>query len=333
MKKINSTHMAKLLNVSQASVSRAFDLKSSMTNRRRTQILKRCIAEGYRVADAKLMLKTENPIRIAFLVNELHNPFFSSLINDFSEAIGEYDQYLLEIHVVADHSEYYLRGLLKNLQRTGVQSLISASHMKDSFLPDVAHDLNIPLIAINRSVIHSNASSVAADNYKNAYKVSEYLWGKGHRNIMFLADNRDVRTVQDRLQGCTNYMQSQQGGHLFTLSTDLSYDGAYNIIKNRGHLIKDKGITALIGGNDIMAIGAIDALRAEHSFHIPDDLNIFGFDDIPMASWQPYQLSTVRQRTRLMSRETIEILDMILNQKEAGLERKSQGTFILRHTA
>lgn len=333
MKKINSTYMAELLNVSQASISRAFDLKSSMTNRRRTQILKRCMAEGYRTEDAQAMLKTENPIRIAFLVNELHNPFFSSLINDFSETIGEYKQYLMEVHVVANHSEQHLRGILKNLHRTGVQSIISASHLGDSVLPQIAEELKIPLIAINRNIIHGSASCVASDNYKNAYKVTEYLHEKGHKNILFLSDSKGVCTIHDRLNGYTDYVTEKIQGTPFTLKADLSYQGAYDTIKENYDMIKNNGITALIGGNDIMAIGAIDSLRAEHGLSVPEQMNVFGFDDIPMANWHPYQLSTVRQRTRLMSREALEILDLILQQNETGLERKSQGAFIIRRTA
>lgn len=333
MNPVNSTHIAHLLNVSQASVSRAFDGGSSMTQRKRTQILKRCIAEGYRVSDAQTLLRTENPIRIAFLINELHNPFFSSLINDFAETVAQQNQYSLEFHVVTDQSESHLRTLLKNLKRTGVQSLISASHMSDSALPQIADEYDFPLIAINRSVIHSATSSVAADNYKNAYKVAEYLYDKGHANILFIADNKNVPTIAERLHGVLDFADATSGVAVSVLRVDLSYDGAYQGVKANPNMIQGQGITAIIGGNDIMAIGAIDALRGDYNINVPADMNVFGFDDIPMAGWQAYQLSTVRQRTRLMSQEALEVLNMVLEHNESGLERKSQGAFILRNTA
>ena len=333
MKKVNSTHMATLLGISQASISRAFDPKTSMTNQMRTKILKRCLQEGYRVGDAENLLKTENLIRVAFLVDELHNPFFSSLLNDFSEVMAEYEQYLLEIHIVSDHSESHLQNLVRNLKRTGVQSIISVAHVVDTPLPKIAQEKGIPLIAINRTIMDANSSSVASDNYRNGYNVAQYLYEKGHRQFLFVCPNRSVPTVDDRLAGCRQFLSENTGGEVSVIKGEFSYDGAYQAIKTNPSMFRKKNITALIGANDIMAIGAIDALRQELHMSVPDDVNVFGFDDIPMAAWEPYQLSTIRQRTRLMSQEAIEILEIILQQNVTGLERKSQGSFILRNSA
>ena len=333
MKKVNSTHMAELMDISQASISRAFDPKTSMTNQMRTQILKRCLLEGYRISDAEKLLKTENPIKIAFLVAELHNPFFSSLLNDFSEIIAEYEQYMLEVHIVSNHSESYLHNLVQNLKRTGVQSIISVAHIVDTPLTKIAKDKGIPLIAINRTIMDASSSSVASDNYKNGYNVAQYLYEKGHRQFLFVGANTPVPPVDDRLAGCKQFISETTDVALSVIKGHFSYEGAYEAIKTNSHIIKDKNITALIGANDIVAIGAIDALRQELHISVPHDINVFGFDDIPMAAWEPYQLSTIRQRTRLMSREAIDIIEIILEQNVTGLERKSQGTFILRNSA
>ena len=333
MKKVNSTYVAEQLGISQASISRAFNMKSSMTNQTRTQILKRCQAEGYRVEVAERLLKTENPIRVAFLISELHNPFFSSLLNDFSEVMRGYDQYLLEIHIVTDHSEQYLHDLVRNLQRTGVQSIITASHVAETPLPKIAEERGIPLIAINRTIMGSDTSSVASDNYKNGYNVAQYLYEKGHRSFLFLGADTVVPTIDDRLAGVQQFVREYTDSTLVVLKGAVSYEGAYEMIKGYADSLIGQGITAVIGGNDIVAIGAIDSLRCELNLSIPDDISVFGFDDIPMAAWEAYQLSTIRQRTRLMSKEAIEILEIILNDNEGGLERKSQGAFILRNSA
>ena len=330
MSKINSTDIANILNISQASISRAFNKNSSMTHHKRRAILKCCIENSYRRDKAKIILETENPTRIAFLLNELHNPFFSWLLNAFSEVISQHKQYRLEIHIVQNKDEDSLRDLLSSLKRSGVEGIIAASLLADSQLPYVTAEMKIPLIAINRSIDHKYTSCVTADNYKNAYRVAEILHKKGHTNFTFISDNKRIGTIKDRLDGIMQYIKDNDIAPLHIIQCDTSYDGAYEETTLAYKALMKNKTTAVIGGNDIMAIGAMDSLRHENNISVPQNIAFMGFDDIPMASWKAYQLSTVRQRVNLMSREAFETLEIILTENVSGLLRKSQGKIILR---
>ena len=57
-----------------------------------------------------------------------------------------------------------------------------------------------------------------------------------------------------------------------------------------------------------MAVGGVDAIRAAN-LRVPDDISVIGFDDVPMASWPSYELTTVRQPITQMVDETAKILD------------------------
>ena len=60
--------------------------------------------------------------------------------------------------------------------------------------------------------------------------------------------------------------------------------------------------------NDVMALALIDAAKAR-GLRVPQDLSVIGFDDIPMAGWESYRLTTVRQPIRRMVAETLALID------------------------
>ena len=63
-----------------------------------------------------------------------------------------------------------------------------------------------------------------------------------------------------------------------------------------GSSLKSGGIDAVFCGDDILAMGALDACR-EHGVAVPEEIGIIGFNDMAMASWPAYDLTTVRQRS------------------------------------
>ena len=76
---------------------------------------------------------------------------------------------------------------------------------------------------------------------------------------------------------------------------------------------------AIFCANDLMAIGAMEAIRSEFGLNAPDDVMIAGFDDIPAAGWPSMQLTTVRQDAPRMVEEALGVLErMIKGQPQAG---------------
>ena len=67
-----------------------------------------------------------------------------------------------------------------------------------------------------------------------------------------------------------------------------------------------------------MAMGALDAARGELGIRVPEELSIIGFDDIPMAAWPGYSLTTVRQPVERMVDATIQVLMDAIEEPEAG---------------
>ena len=59
---------------------------------------------------------------------------------------------------------------------------------------------------------------------------------------------------------------------------------------------------------DLIALGFLDAARLDRGRHVPDDLSVIGFDDIPQASWHAYQLTTFRQPVRMLTDQVMQVI-------------------------
>lgn len=319
-KKITSTDVAQAMGVSQSAVSRALQIESPIGNKKRLQILQKCIAMGYREKDAENILIARKSKKLAFIVGDLHNPFFTNLLMNFTEEIAKKRNYLLSIYTPVDVSDSGTRLLVSTLQKDKVQGVFASSVLVNSTLPELCRSAGIPLVLINRSAESENISSVVSDNVRAGYDVACLLRKKGRKNMLFVSDSDAITTMEERLQGVQKYAKEYGLPPVMVLHTQRSYQGVYDKIKHTYHTLKDNKISAVICGNDIMAFGAMDALRYEFKKKIPEDYAVFGFDDIPMSSWPSYRLSTVRQRTRLMSQDALSVMEMMM-QGVDGLRR------------
>ena len=83
-----------------------------------------------------------------------------------------------------------------------------------------------------------------------------------------------------------------------------------------------------------MAIGALDAVRSTMGMKVPDDISIIGFDDIPMASWPCFNLTTVRQPVNLMVDGSVKDLNARIKKPETTPSQKViKGELVYRGSA
>ena len=319
-KRVTSTDVAKAMGVSQSAVSRALHIDSPIGEKKRIEILQKCIVMGYRAKDAENILVARKSKKLAFIVGDLHNPFFTNLLLDFTQQIAEKRHYLLSVYTPMDISKSGTQLLVSTLQKDSVQGVFASSVMVNSVLPELCRQADIPLVLINRKVVSENISSVVSDNIRAGYDVAQILHQKGRKHILFVGENDGVITMNERLQGVQQYTAEYGLPEVMVIRNHRSYQGAYDAITEHYGTLRKQGISAVICGNDIMAFGAMDALRYGFKHKIPADFAIFGFDDIPMSSWPSYRLSTVRQRTKLMSQDALSVMEMMM-QGVDGLQR------------
>ena len=121
------------------------------------------------------------------------------------------------------------------------------------------------------------------------------------------------------------------GLHAHEIGGEFSYAAGYDAARR---LIRRRhSPDCIFFASDIMAIGGIDAIRTEN-LRVPADISIVGFDDVPIAGWPSYELTTIRQPIAQMVDATAEVLglDTTIRTKPAHKIRFMEGTLIERKT-
>jgi LacI family transcriptional regulator len=136
---------------------------------------------------------------------------------------------------------------------------------------------------------------VDVDNYSGATLAVEHLVSLGHKKIGFIMNcNNILACSQDRFRGYRDVLARNGIGFddSMTETGDLSIRGGYEAMISL--LRKNSDITAVFIAADMMAIGAIKAIK-DSGKRVPEDISVIGFDDIPESEYADPPLTTIRQ--------------------------------------
>jgi DNA-binding LacI/PurR family transcriptional regulator len=150
--------------------------------------------------------------------------------------------------------------------------------------------------------------SIGCDNFNSAYKATQHLIRLGRKNIAFLGGiSEHSPEFQQRYNGYLKALTDAGLTHDTQLQVDAetAEESGYKatLVLQQRRLPFD----AIFGASDLIAIGAMQALE-EAGLHIPNDVSVVGFDDIPMASYTHPPLTTVQQNTTLAGELLVENL-------------------------
>jgi DNA-binding LacI/PurR family transcriptional regulator len=154
---------------------------------------------------------------------------------------------------------------------------------------------NIPLVVVDPTgePLH-DTPSIGATNWSGGLAATRHLLGLGHRRIGVIAGPESVLCSRARLDGYRAAMD--EAG--VPVDADLIRYGTFHVqegtTEGRSLLRLPNPPTAIFAGNDLQALGVYQAAR-EARLHIPEDLSVVGFDDLPVAAWVGPPLTTVRQ--------------------------------------
>jgi LacI family transcriptional regulator len=178
---------------------------------------------------------------------------------------------------------------------------------------------NFPFVLIDHQGTGQDCPAVGATNWQGAYNATEYLVKLGHTRIGFITGSMDLGCAGDRLDGYRSALRT----HHVPDAPELIYEGAFfqpdGFAGASALLDLPAPPTAIFASNDVMAMGAMDAVR-NRGLRVPADVSIVGFDDIPQASLIRPALTTIKQPLEKMGRVATQMLLELLRQpqKEAG---------------
>ena len=328
MEKVTSIQVAERAGVSQSAVSRVFTPGASASAKTAEKV-KRAAAElGYRPnMMARAMITGKSRI-IGLVVAYLDNQFYPLALEHLSNALQARGYHILVF--TASNDADRVAEVMRELLDYQVDGIITASVAMTSDLTRQCEAAGIPVVLFNRGQDGPNISSVTSANVTGGRKVADFLVQAGHKSIAHISGWAGSSTGRDRKQGFVGGLASANLTPLAVI--DGMYDSATAAKATRDLMARSDLPDAIFVGNDHMAFSVLDTLRFELGRKVPDDVAVIGYDDVPLASWPAYNLTTVRQPVNQMVLATV---DMLLAQIDGshGCERiEIDGPLMVRGT-
>lgn len=308
---VTARQLARQLGISQSTISRAFSRHASISPTMRARVLEAAEASGYQPNVIARTLTTRRSNIVGIVMATMTNPFYPETLEQLAKGLQQIGLQTLLFHVPPGEEVDSELPLLLQYQ---VDAVVIASATISSAMARDWTATGRPAVLINRTVPDAGVTTVSCDNAAGARAVADYLVGRGHRRLAYVSGKPNTSTNVERQRGfCGRLRELGIGLHAQVAGEDYSYAAGYKATMELAGLRPD----AVFFANDILAIGGMEAFRHEFGLRVPEDVAIVGFDDIPMASWPSYQLTTVQQPIARMVEATVQFLTETLGRPAA----------------
>jgi DNA-binding LacI/PurR family transcriptional regulator len=326
---VTSYDVAKLAGVSQSAVSRAFTEGGKVSASTREKIKVAAAQLGYRPSFVARSLITRRSNLIGVVVPGLMNPFYAGLLDELSIKFNSLGYRVLLFSMYSDGST---DPILEDVLRHRVEALILVSTMLSSHFAEECQQNGLPVLLLNRTNGSKNVSSVTSDNIRGGAQIADFLVAGKHKQLAFMAGLDTSSTSRDREQGFIERLKWHD------VAPPLRAQGLYNLetaMEATRSLLKGKNRPdGLFCANDIMAIGALNVAVGEFGLVAGQDISIIGFDDIGMANWPLFKLTTYVQPMNEMVNSAVRIITkQFADAGSPAVQQVLTGKLVVRHSA
>ena len=300
---LNIIDIAKLAGVSKSTVSRYLNNGHVGTESR--EKIKKIIEEtGFMPQSHAKSLRTGKTNLIGVIVPKISTETAPRVVQGITEVLSEnnYDVLIANTNLSVEKEFEYL-NIFKNNQVDGVIFMgtkITPKHRK------IMDKLNVPIVVVAQYM--DNYPCVYHDDFNAAKYMTEYLIGKGHKNIGFIGVYEEDRSVG--LERKNGYIAALNENDLEVDMEnlklgDFSYESGYELSKK---LIKKKNIpTAIFAVTDNLAIATIDCLK-DNGLNVPEDVAVVSIGDTRISQVVSPKLTTIHYHYKTSGRKSGEIM-------------------------
>ncbi len=315
---VTSHDVARLAGVSQATVSRVLRQNPKVRPETRDRVLRVLAETRYEPNAAARTFRTNRSGSVGVVVARLSYQLYPVML----EAIGAQLARLGQRMIVWD-SEHGGDLPASRALRQGIIDgvILTASTRESEFLKDIVSP-QAPVVLINRTVDDYPSDQVSSDNIGGGQRVAEYLLRNSRQRIALIGGVPRASTIRDRERGFREALQRAGVAlppHFYERSETFSHASGQEAATRLLELGTPPD--AIFCVNDVLALGAIDGARAL-GVRVPENLWVVGYDDIELASWGAYDLTTVRQPMEQMVAHAIDLLLAKIANRDKPLEHK-----------
>lgn len=294
---------------SVGTISRVLNDQPNVSEKARQIILRAAEMSGFQLNENAKRLKQQRSTSILVVVKGTSNELFGSLLEAIQARVAEMPYPLIVDYLDEDADEVRRAAeLCREKKPLGVVFL--GGNRENFHMGFQEIDLPCVLVTNNAAALsRPNLSSVTTDDRQAGFLAIDHLVKLGHRRIAVIGGDRTISDIARlRFDGCVDAFTRHGIG--FDPKTDyagvrFSYQDGYRAM--HALLEQGRGYTAVFAMADVMAIGAIRALR-DNGLQVPEDVSVIGLDGLAIGEFTVPQLSTVRQSIGALAARSVEIL-------------------------
>ncbi len=301
--------IARLSGCGVATVSRVLNNHPDVSEETRRKVMEVVVANGFQPNNNAKHLKQQTSASIAVIVKGTQNMLFADLVERIQALLREVGRDATVYYLDEDADEVaYAVQLCRERKPAGILFL---GGDRQQFRQEF-QEITIPCVLLTNiagDLGFENLSSITTDDREASRQAVRFLAGRGHRHIGLLGGNWSCAQIgYSRFLGCLEACRE----------LGLPFDGErqcepcrYSLAEGytaaRRLLGRCPELTAIFAVSDVMAMGAIRALR-DLGKRVPEDMSVMGYDGVAISDYLVPRLTTVRQNTQHLAERGVDVL-------------------------
>lgn len=300
---VTAADIARHAGVSRSAVSRTFTPGASVSDKVRERVLEAAAELGYRVNRlARGLIHAKSNI-VGLVGTDLHQPFHAACLSALSIALLEDGFQCMLLN--AENPRRHMGALIERVLEYRISALVVMNGAPPSRMVKECIVNGVPVILVNKLMPGFAVDTVVTDHAGGGRAAAERLLATGCRRLAVVSSGVRTASLLGRMQAFLS--RAAEAG----VPVRVWQEGPTDYCTGRAAalaLLAEDAIDGAFCVTDLMALGFLDAARLERGRRVPDDLSVIGFDDIPQAAWNAYQLTTFRQPVPLLTEQVMQII-------------------------
>jgi LacI family transcriptional regulator len=328
----NMNDIARLARVSLGTVSHVLNNSAGVSEQVRRRVMEAVQATGYQPSELARGLRRVKSNMIGMIIPDITNPFFPAVVRGAEDVAFSNGYRLILCNTDNDHSKELVHlNELRTYLPAGL--IVIPSNFSDlTAQAESYRRAGTGVVCIDRLPKNWSGDSVTADNEAGAYEATRCLLRMGHTKFAAITGPLHLTNAKQRLDGFRRAMREAK----LDLAPEYVQETTFD--KQGGHsktVILLRLIprpTAIIAGNDMIALGALLAIR-DAGLRCPEDISLMGFDDLDLAETTNPSLSSVSQSGYQLGTTAARILlDRLAGDKSPAKHLVLETSLKLRHS-
>jgi DNA-binding LacI/PurR family transcriptional regulator len=290
----NMQEIARIAGVSLGTVSHVLNNTANVREPKRTRVLEAVQAAGYQPSELARGLRRDTTNMIGMIIPDITNPFFPAVVRGAEDVAFSNGYRLVLCNTDNDHSKELIHlNELRTYLPAGL--IVIPSNFSDlTAQAESYRRAGAGVVCIDRLPKNWSGDSVTANNEAGAYNATRHLIQLGHTRLGTITGPLHLTNAQERLSGFRRALKQAKLHQSPAYTQETTFDKQGGHAKTLTLLRLIPRPTAIFAGNDMIALGALLAVR-EAGLRCPEDVSIMGFDDLDLCETTNPSLSSVSQ--------------------------------------